>query len=146
MAHGVSITTLPFIWNRGITLARPAAVTQNPPGSRHGGFMKSVIVGVVLSLATATFAAAQDKVAKGEKVYADQKCAMCHSIGDKGNKKGPLDGVGSKLSATELQQWVADAKGMTAKTKATRKPEMKNYQLPKEDVDALVAYMQTLKK
>lgn len=108
--------------------------------------MKSVIVGVVLALASATFASAQDKVAKGEKVYADQKCAMCHSIGDKGNKKGPLDGVASKYSAAELKQWIVDAKGMTAKTKAPRKPEMKNYTLPAEDVDALAAYMQTLKK
>jgi len=35
---------------------------------------------------------------------------------------------------------------MTAKTKATRKPEMKAYALPKDDVDALVAYLTTLKK
>jgi mono/diheme cytochrome c family protein len=125
-----------------------ASVAVDPPDSRHGGFisMRSVIVGVVMCLASASFAAAQDKVAKGEKVYADQKCAMCHSVGDKGNKKGPLDGVASKYSAAELQQWIVDAKGMTAKSKATRKPDMKNYTLPKEDVDALVAYMQTFKK
>lgn len=36
---------------------------------------------------------------------------------------------------------------MTKKTKATRMPPMKNYtQLPKEDLDALVAYMASLKK
>jgi hypothetical protein len=35
---------------------------------------------------------------------------------------------------------------MTAKTKATRKPEMKSYNLPKEDLDALVAYLSSLKK
>jgi hypothetical protein len=35
---------------------------------------------------------------------------------------------------------------MTAKTKAPRKPEMKNYTLPKEDLEALVAYMASLKK
>jgi hypothetical protein len=36
---------------------------------------------------------------------------------------------------------------MTAKTKATRKPPMKAYStLSKEDVDGLVAYMQSLKK
>jgi mono/diheme cytochrome c family protein len=105
--------------------------------------MKLVMFGVMCCLAAATVASAQDK---GEKVYADQKCAMCHSIGDKGNKKGPLDGVASKYSAADLRQWIVDAKGMTVKTKSPRKPEMKNYQLPKDDVDALVAYMQTLKK
>jgi hypothetical protein len=41
---------------------------------------------------------------------------------------------------------MTDAKGMTAKTKATRKPDMKSYSLPKDDLDALVAYMLTLKK
>ena len=108
--------------------------------------MKSIVFGVIAIVAAATAAGAQDKAAKGEKVYADQKCAMCHSIGDKGNKKGPLDGVGTKYNAADLKAWVVDATGMTAKTKSDRKPAMKNYTLPDEDVDALVAYMQTLKK
>jgi len=108
--------------------------------------MKSVALGVIVVLASAAWAGAQDKAAKGEKVYADNKCALCHSIGDKGNKKGPLDGVGSKYSAADLKAWVVDATGMTAKTKAERKPAMKNYTLAADDVDALVAYMQTLKK
>ena len=38
------------------------------------------------------------------------------------------------------------AKAMTEKTKASRKPEMKSYTLPKDDVDALVAYVASLKK
>ena len=109
--------------------------------------MRSMIVAIGICVGLATTASAQDaKVAKGEKIFADQKCSLCHSIGDKGNKKGPLDGVGSKLSADDIRQWIVDAKGMTAKTKATRKPEMKAYTLAKDDVDALVAYLQTLKK
>ena len=100
-----------------------------------------------LGLALTAAAAAQDaKVAKGEKVYADQKCSLCHSIGDKGNKKGPLDGVATKLKADEIREWIVDAKGMTAKTKASRKPEMKAYALPKDDVEALAVYLGTLKK
>jgi mono/diheme cytochrome c family protein len=108
----------------------------------------AAVIGVVccLGLASTAIAAGDANAAKGEKVYADQKCSLCHSIGDKGNKKGPLDGVASKLSADEIRQWIVDAKGMTAKTKATRKPEMKAYSLPKDDVDALVAYLETLKK
>ena len=107
--------------------------------------MFRVIAGLALSVA-ATAAAQDAKVVQGQKVYADQKCALCHSLGDKGNKKGPLDGVASKLKAAEVREWIADAKGMTAKTKAARKPEMKAYTLPKEEVDALVAYMMTLKE
>lgn len=109
---------------------------------------RSVAGAAVLVLAWAGLALAADdaKVAKGTQVYADQKCALCHSVGDKGNKKGPLDGVAAKYSADDLRAWIVDAKGMTAKTKSARVPAMKNYALPKDDVEALVAYMATLKK
>ena len=99
----------------------------------------------LMVLSTAAVSTAQDSAA-GAKVFADQKCSLCHSIGGKGNAKGPLDGVGSKLSAADLKLWMTDAKAMTEKTKATRKPEMKSYNLPKGDLDAVVAYMQSLKK
>jgi mono/diheme cytochrome c family protein len=106
--------------------------------------MRVVIAAGLVLAGIAGLSAADAK--RGEQLYTEQKCGLCHSIGDKGNKKGPLDGVGSKYTADELRQWIVDAKGMTVKTKAPRKPEMKNYALSKDDVDALVAYMQTLKK
>jgi mono/diheme cytochrome c family protein len=91
-------------------------------------------------------AAAQDLKAKGEKLFVDQKCTLCHSIAGKGNVKGPLDEVGSKDSAVDIRAWITDANAMTAKTGATRKPAMKQFTLEKGDVDALVAYLTTLKK
>jgi mono/diheme cytochrome c family protein len=101
----------------------------------------------LVALGIAASALAQDaKVTKGQQLFADQKCSLCHSIAGKGNAKGSLDGVGSKLSADDIRAWIVDAKGMTAKTKPTRKPEMKAFSLPKDDVDALVAYLSTLKK
>ena len=109
--------------------------------------MFRVLAGLTLCVGLAASAAAQDaKAAQGEKLFADQKCTLCHSVGAKGNKKGPLDGIAAKLKADEIREWIVDAKGMTAKTKAPRKPEMKAYTLPKDDVDALVAYLTTLKK
>ena len=109
--------------------------------------MFRMIAGVVLCVGVAATVAAQDaKVAQGEKLFVDQKCTLCHSIGDKGNKKGALDGVAAKLKTDEIREWITDPKGMTVKMKTTRKPEMKVYTLPKEDVDALVAYLSTLKK
>src|SRR5947207_10995639 len=118
------------------------------PRKLQGGncMMRSMCFAVLLSTSVVAGAAGQDAKVKGEKVYTDQKCSLCHSIGGHGNAKGPLDDVGSKLSADEIRQWITDAKGMTAKTKATRKPEMKQFNLPKDDVDALVAYLQTMKK
>jgi mono/diheme cytochrome c family protein len=108
--------------------------------------IRSMVVGFICCVALAGTASAQDAKAKGEKVFTDQKCSLCHSIGGHGNAKGPLDDVGSKLSADEIRQWITDAKGMTAKTKATRTPAMKAYTLQKDDVDALVAYLSSLKK
>jgi mono/diheme cytochrome c family protein len=86
-------------------------------------------------------------VERGQKVYAAEKCSICHSVADQGNKRGPLDGVGSKLSADDIRSWIVNAAEMTAKTKAARKPVMKAYaHLAKDDVDGLVAYLQSLKK
>lgn len=109
---------------------------------------KSVLVVAVL-LTTVRIASAQNaaQVEAGQKLYTAQKCAVCHSVAGVGNKKGPLDGVGAKLSAAEIRQWIVDAPTMTTKAKADRKPPMKAYpNLPKADVDALVAYVQSLKK
>ncbi len=107
--------------------------------------IRSMVLGMVFVVGVAGFAAAQDKAA-GEKVFADQKCSLCHSIAGKGNKAGSLDGVGAKLKADEIRNWITDSKGMTAKSKATRKPPMKDYKaLPKADVDALVSYLSSLK-
>ena len=107
----------------------------------------SRIVASLLFLSLAAPAAAQDAVIeKGKQVYTAQKCQVCHSIGTVGNKKGPLDDVGVRLKADEIRQWIVAAPEMTAKTKADRKPPMKSYVLAKEDLDALVAYLMSLKK
>ena len=55
-------------------------------------------------LLTARPALAQNDA--GMKVYAAQKCSMCHSIADVGNKKLPLDKVGAKLSADQIREWI----------------------------------------
>jgi mono/diheme cytochrome c family protein len=102
-----------------------------------------------LAMASPLAAAAQDdaKVKKGEQVYAAQKCQMCHAIAGKGNKQNPLDGVGKKLSADEIREWITHPKEAATKAKSTKKPPMpaKYDKLSAEDVDALVAYMQSLK-
>ena len=108
--------------------------------------LRAMAVVAIVSLAGAASAAAQGTAAQGEKVFAAQKCGLCHSIEGKGNPKGPLDEAVAKLSAGEIREWITDSKGMSAKTKATRKPAMKEFTLPKEDVDALVAYLSSIKK
>ena len=110
---------------------------------------RSVLAALGIALLAVPCARAQNKAQtdRGAKVYAESKCSVCHSIGDQGNKKGPLDDIGSKLKADELRQWIVTPKEMTEKTKADRKPVMRAVaNLPKEDLDALVAYLLTLKK
>jgi mono/diheme cytochrome c family protein len=100
----------------------------------------------VMGLAMPFTAAAQD-VKKGQEVYTAQKCQMCHSVAGKGKTTNPLDGVGTKLSADEIKQWIVDPKGAAAKAKSTKKPPMpaKYSHLPAADLDALVAYLASLK-
>ena len=59
----------------------------------------------------------------------------------------PLDGVGAKLSAEDTKQWIVEPIAMAKKAGSTKKPPMpKKYdKLPAADIDALVAYMQSLK-
>ena len=96
---------------------------------------------IPLVLALGLFAAASASLAQdGKAVYTAQKCQMCHSIAGEGNKKSPLDGVGKKLSAADLRKWVVAPKEMKADSKMKAYPN-----LPAKELDALVAYMQTLK-
>ncbi|MBI2222955.1 MAG: cytochrome c [Acidobacteria bacterium] len=107
----------------------------------------NVLMLVVAGLLWPAAAWSQDAlVQKGQQLYAAQKCTMCHSVAGKGNPKGSLDHVGSKWKAEELREWIVNWKEMAAKHQVTRKPPMLDYsKLPKADVDALIAYLQTLK-
>jgi mono/diheme cytochrome c family protein len=120
--------------------------------------LKSLSTRTLMSVAALTFvagiaapaaAAGQDEaqVKRGQEVYTAQKCSLCHQIAGKGNKASPLDGVGKKLSADDIRKWITHPAEMTKQTKSTKKPPMpaKYGKLPAADLDALVAYMQSLK-
>ena len=110
----------------------------------QGLFIAAIAVALVGGLPGA--ARAQD-AKHGAQVYAAQKCSVCHSIAGKGGKSSALDGVGTKLSAADIKQWILEPVAMAKKSGSTKKPVMpKKYdKLPAADVDGLVAYMQTLK-
>lgn len=101
--------------------------------------------GICLSLALP--AAAQDKAKadKGAALFTSEQCVMCHSVGTKGNKKGPLDGVAAKLKVEEIREWLTDPDAMREKTRAARTPAMKQLHLNKDQVEALVAFLETQK-
>ena len=122
-----------------------------PVGATHprGSTMKTMHTAVmvaVLTLPLGLASGARAQTDKGMAVFVEHKCTQCHSIGDRGNKKGALDDVGARLKETDIRQWIVAAPEMSAKAKAERKPAMKAYTLPKEELDALVAYLASLKK
>ncbi len=113
--------------------------------------MRTVFVTLVSAALATSVVLAQDaaKVAAGEKVYTDQKCATCHQIAGKGAKTSPLDGVGKKLSEADIRGWLTNTAAMEAKL--PKKPAvsmagyMKTKKLKDADVDALTAYLMSLK-
>ena len=104
------------------------------------------IVAVTLLLPASAGAQDTKAIAHGQEVYNAQKCSMCHSIAGKGNKLSPLDKVGAKLSADDIRKWITDPAGMATGAKPKVPPMPKKWAaLPAADLDALVAFMQSLK-
>jgi mono/diheme cytochrome c family protein len=112
----------------------------------------SILVVLAMALilplrATSLQAQTAGAVEAGAKVYAAQKCSICHSIAGVGNKKLPLDGVGAKLTVDQIREWIVEPVDAAKKAASTAKPPMRAYPtLPKADLDALVAYMKSLDK
>lgn len=99
---------------------------------------------VVLSAACGGEAFAQSlepRMARGAEVYRAQKCQVCHSIAGVGSKRYPLDGVGTRLTEEDIRRWIVAPREMkpTVSKRAYDK-------LPKDDLDALVAYLKSLRK
>jgi mono/diheme cytochrome c family protein len=91
-------------------------------------------------------------VASGKKLYATYDCDKCHSIAGRGSRKGPLDGVGAKLAAADIKRWFTHTSEMEAKLEKppagtdSMANALKTKKIEPAEIDALVAYMQTLTK
>lgn len=80
------------------------------------------------------------KIAKGERVYAEKQCGMCHTINGKGGKSGgDLTRVGAARDADWLKQFTRTPKSVMPNA---RMPAFKGTD---EELDAVVAYMLSLK-
>lgn len=106
------------------------------------------VVTAALALALAAPLSAEDRVARGQRLFEEQKCRMCHNLGGAGNAKGVfLDDVGAKHAPDVLKMWLTNPKEMAQKAGSTRKPPMQSFaRLPMEDIDALVAFLSRQKK
>jgi mono/diheme cytochrome c family protein len=92
-------------------------------------------------------------VALGKEQYDLQECYNCHKIGGKGSvkKRGPvLDNIGSLMKPEEMKEKILNprswmAEGFEKEYNKKQMPDKYKELLSEQEVDALVAYLSTLK-
>lgn len=101
-----------------------------------------VLVTAVLLLSTPP-AWSQERdalVTRGEQTFVSQGCYGCHLVGKFGTPIGPdLSHLGAKYSAAYLTRWLGDPQSVRPSS------HMPKLELSAEEVQALVAYLASLK-
>ena len=106
-----------------------------------------IIAALSLTFASGITLAAQNaaQVEAGKKAYEAYNCKKCHKVGEGGAKLQQLQGVATKLSAADIRTWLENPDEMTAKLKKKPVTKMKKQDFKPGEVDALMAYLGTLK-
>jgi mono/diheme cytochrome c family protein len=87
-----------------------------------------------------------DDVARGRAIFEDQACARCHTAEGRGNPRLPLDDVGARRSAEALREWViGEGDAREALSATVRRAKERYREVPTADLDALVAYLSSLR-
>jgi mono/diheme cytochrome c family protein len=88
----------------------------------------------------------------GKQLYEKYKCADCHTINNRGGrltKQFPMDDIGKKPAA-EMRMWLTNPLEMEAKSEKSKTSKLKlsskKYKFTDPELDALIAYLQTLVK
>jgi mono/diheme cytochrome c family protein len=107
----------------------------------------AVVVWLMIALVAAVGQAPVPQIEAGRRLYVTQKCSACHLVAGQGNKRFPLDGVGQRLTAVDLRRWFTHTVEMEARLpkQPAIKMSSRKYKLSDADLDALVAYLQSLK-
>ena len=94
--------------------------------------MRSIVLGLGFCAIAASHpvGTGRDHCKRTTGVRSTRNAALCHHR-RQGNKKARSMASPASCPAADLRLWMTDAKAMTEKTKSTRKPEMKSYNLPK---------------
>ncbi len=110
----------------------------------NGKIFFNIAMGIIAALFFGSLGFAQEEeslVEKGQKVYTEKKCSMCHKIEGVGGKIGPdLSDVGNERDAEWIKGFLKDPKSVKPDTK---QPPFKGTD---EELEALVAYLMSLKK
>ncbi|ODU47987.1 cytochrome c [uncultured Aquimonas sp.] len=117
-----------------VLLSAAFAAVQNPPA------------GASLAASVAADGADAALLARGREVVLTNDCLMCHSIAGEGSPRSPLDGVGSRLSETEILHFaIADESVQDDLSPRAIKAKRDYAELPQEDLQAMAAYLASLK-
>lgn len=105
--------------------------------------MKRMLVTAVFAALVAAPAVADEaQVAKGKALTAKYNCKMCHAVGGQGGKLAkPLDGVIDRRDDAALRRILTDPQ----KELPPGKVKMPKVAWATGDVDAVIAYLHTLK-
>ena len=87
----------------------------------------------------------QTMLATGRIIFDTQGCARCHSIAGVGNPRYPLDDVGKRRTPETIRQWILAPTEIKDQLPAGAFQIKQTYRNQRpEDIDALVAYLQSL--
>ena len=103
-------------------------------------WMSAAVAGALVLLAAPTFGQSASLAAQGKRVFNDQGCYGCHTMGKSGTPIAPdLSTIGSKHSEAYLRTWLRDPK--------QQKPSahMPKLELTEDEVRALAAYLASLR-
>jgi cytochrome c553 len=94
----------------------------------------------------ATLPAATPLQNSGIRIFETQKCQTCHSINGIGNPRYPLDGVASRLTDTELRDWITGTGTAEANLPSSIRRRKKAYlNISATDMQMLIEHLSTLK-
>lgn len=100
---------------------------------------RSIVMCALFSLLTLATATAQSE-SRGEQIF-KQKCTMCHVVKGKGGEIGPeLTRIAARMQEKEIRAQLENPKKQKP---SSTMPSFKT--LPKDDMDALLGYLKTLK-
>lgn len=87
-----------------------------------------------------------EAAARGRAIYEANRCNACHSIDDAGNPRAPLDGVGSRRTGPELQEWITGS-GAAAEhlSSGVIRRKQRYRDLPAGEMADLVEYLSALR-
>ncbi len=129
-----------------LLLALMFAVLQNPADKQTAPVNEVTDISATPELPSDFAIQKQTVIAAGRAVFEAQACMRCHAVADEGSRRNPLDGVGERRTAEEIRQWILAPAELKDQLSAWAFQAKQAYrELPAEDIDALVIYLQSLK-